>query len=114
MMANNIIKEVKEAEEKAQDLLRQTEEEGRKKLLAAEQERIRLINETKKQAEAAYQRTIDEAKREAEKIKSKIAAATQQQIAKLKIIPNERLQQAIDLIIERIKEQWDWHESKKF
>jgi V/A-type H+-transporting ATPase subunit G/H len=112
-MANNIIEEVKAAEEKAQGLLRQAEEEGRERLLSAEQERIKLINEARRQAETTYQQAIAKAKSEAENIKARIANLTQEQIAKLKMVPNDRLKQAIDLIMKRIKEQWGWHESKK-
>lgn len=112
-MADDIIKEVKIAEEKALAIIQEAEKTWKEKLFETEEAMKRLINEARHQAETRYQMAIAEAKAEAEKKKAQIAIETQEKIQKLTQIPKGRIDQAISLVIEKIKEQWGWQESRR-
>ncbi len=112
-MPTNIVQEVKDIEEKAQIMIKEAEEKGKEQLLNAEKERTKQIAENQKLADEHYQETIVQTNVEAGKIQEKINKETEQEITKIKQISKDRIDKAVDLVINKIKERWGKPDSIK-
>lgn len=82
-------------------------EEGKRRALAeAEANSARVIEITRKQIQEEVEQALAKAKAEAEGVLNQLLNEAYEEAKRIKNIPEERIRQAIALVVKAVKERW--------
>lgn len=87
-------------------MIEDAEEEKRRTLAEAEVNSARVIERTRKQIQEEVEQTLAKAKAEAEGVLSQLLNEAYEEAKRVKNVPEERILQAVALVVKAVKERW--------
>lgn len=104
--SGDIIACIKAAESEAAEMIRAAEEARTEAVRKAEEESARTIEETRSRLLQEYEAAVAVAKAEAGEIQRRSAAETEALAQAAATVPKDRLQRAVDLLVDALHRQW--------
>ncbi len=104
--ANEIIQEIKKAEEEAQRMIEEVERDMKIALSAAEAKAAEDVERFRDILQENMARALAETEKEAREMYDNIVRTAKEQAEKLKGVPPGRMKQAVDLLVENVKNKW--------
>ena len=101
-MTIDVIKDIKEVEAEAEQIVRQSQNSARQKVADAQAESSRIIEQAESDAQKEAEEMIREAESRAEEEISKIKIQVSMECADVKDAANKKFPEAIDIITGRI------------
>lgn len=105
-MMNEMIKEIKKAEENASQLIINAQAEAKYRIEQASEELKKAQYDEENRLEAELEEKLNEAKKEAEKIIEKSEVQAKKDCADIEKKAKTKMPKTIDFILEVIKESW--------
>jgi len=104
--SEDIIALVKKAETEAAEAVKRAEEERREAIAQAEQQAAAAVAEARERCRKEQEAAVEKAKAEAAELESKAKAEAEAAARDIKVVPEERLEKAADLLVENLRRQW--------
>ncbi len=104
--SQDIIQEIRSAEQKAKDIIERAEAERTKAVLEAETAAKQRLEQLRKELQVQLEQGIRDAEKAAQETFQQIIRATEKEATVLANLPAEWLREARDLLVQKVLEKW--------